>query len=775
MNSSAPISSRKRITVTGIVQGVGFRPYVYKLATECALAGSIRNDGQGVLIDVQGTRVDEFVRRLPLEAPPLVLITGLDAEECPLADATEFRILASGKDQVTSAMIPADVATCDDCLREILDPHDRRHRYPFTNCTNCGPRYTITRSIPYDRPSTSMHVFPMCETCAQEYHDPANRRFHAQPNACPVCGPQLLWRRNAQLHGEDIDIEGEFALQAATRELREGRILALRGLGGYHLAVDACNDASVRLLRLRKHRYAKPLAIMVRDLEHAAQLCDIGEHEAALLESPQHPIVILRLANTHPIAASVSLDNPTLGVMLPYTPLHHLLMRDVDRPLVMTSGNLSEEAICIDIDDAEQRLAGIADAFLHHNRDILQRCDDSVCRVIADTARPVRRARGYVPRPILLPAEAPSVIAVGGELKNTLGVSKGRAVFLSQHIGDLEHLEALRFFEETLSHLLRIFDVAPRAIAHDLHPDYLSTQWANGRLGGSAAERFHDLPRIAVQHHHAHLVSCLAEHGRDDSAIGVILDGTGYGDDGTIWGGEFLVGNSRSFLRAGHFGQLSMPGGERATREPWRMACAALDALHGHEAVAMFPEWFARRNTEEIEAARFSLDSGVNLPSTSSCGRLFDAVASLVGLHDTVQFEAQAAMALEFTAAPLSPLSPYPFEVLEGTTIVLSFLPTIGEIIKDMRSGKSVHEISARFHRTIIEGCAEVVAAIAASTGLRDVALSGGSFQNALLLDGLLDALRTRNFNVLTHRQVPANDGGIALGQAVIAHSHLKG
>jgi hydrogenase maturation protein HypF len=787
-----------RVTVRGIVQGVGFRPYIFRLATECGLTGSVRNDGHGVEIDVQGARLHEFVRRLPLEAPPLVLITDLTTERLEAGAAESFTIIPSGGSAVSTAMIPADVAICDDCLREFLDATDRRYRYPFINCTNCGPRYTITQSIPYDRPFTSMNRFTMCEDCANEYHDPADRRFHAQPNACHACGPQLLWRRNAQLHGEDVDLEGETALRTALRDLHEGRIIAVRGLGGYHLAADARNERVVHLLRVRKRRYEKPLVVMLRDIDAVHRLCLVSETEAALLTSAQRPAVILRQRMDNGIAPSVSLDNPTLGVMLPYTPLHHLLMSGDCDALVMTSGNVSEEPICIDIDDAETQLEQIADGFLHHDREILQRCDDSVFRVIADIPRPVRRARGYVPRPVLLRAEQPSVIAVGAELKNTLCVSKGRAAFLSQHIGDLENLETLRFFEHSLEHLLRIFDVRPQAVAHDMHPDYLGTQWAKGQLG-NGSRRFADLPRIAVQHHHAHFAACLAENGTDETAIGVVLDGTGYGTDGTIWGGEFLVGNSAGFSRAGHFAQLAMPGGERAAREPWRMAYAALRASGCDDAARTFPAWYARRSAEEIAAADFTLESGTNAPRTSSCGRLFDAVASLAGLCDVAQFEAQAAIRLEF-AADEQPRPPYSFELhtevgeerkpsaqLQETEsgyatpesaenpIVLSFLPAIREIIKDLRIGKSAADVASRFHATVVAGCAEAVDRIARETGIRTVALSGGSFQNALLLQGLLTSLRKRNYTVLTHAQVPANDGGIALGQAVIAHAQLRG
>ncbi|MBN1446963.1 MAG: carbamoyltransferase HypF [Bacteroidetes bacterium] len=808
---------RMKLTVTGIVQGVGFRPYVYRLARECGLTGSVLNNGQGVEIDVQGTRVREFVERLPREAPPLVLITGMREEALPPGDATDFVIVKSAESAVTSAMIPADVATCGDCLTDIRDPENRRYRYPFTNCTNCGPRYTITSSIPYDRPSTSMRDFAMCEDCTREYQDPENRRFHAQPNACPVCGPQLLFRRNARLHGCDVDIEGDPALRAAITELVEGRILALRGLGGYHLAVDARNEKAVHLLRVRKHRYEKPLAVMVPDLAAAQRLCHISPEEAALLTSAQRPIVILRQRKENGIAQTVSLDNPTLGVMLPYTPLHHLLMEGECDALVMTSGNISEEPICTSVEDAEHRLGDIADAFLHHNRDILQRCDDSVFRVIAGEARPVRRARGYVPRPVLLADEGPSVIATGAELKNTCCVTSGRAAFLSQHIGDLENFETLGFFEDTLTHLLHIFEVTPAAIAYDLHPDYLGTQWAKGHLDSPLQQRFAALPRIPVQHHHAHLVSCLAENGTDEPAIGVILDGTGYGTDGTIWGGEFLTGNSHGFTRAGHFATVAMPGADKAVKEPWRMAYAYLHAAFGENAERAFPEWTARRRDIELSAARFALEGDVNAPRTSSCGRLFDAVASLAGLYDTVHFEAQAAIALEFAAmeylsamgdpatgaksseqdagevggirdvdgigdvscivAAMDAIEPYSWSLDRNTEkkIVLSFFPAIREIAYDVRNGESPGHVAARFHRTLIVACAEVVESIASDSGLRTVALSGGSFQNALLLEGLHRMLADRNFTVLTHRQLPSNDGGVALGQAVIARTQLEG
>jgi len=755
------------------VQGVGFRPYVYRLAGDCGLSGSVQNTGQGVVIELLGDRTEEFIRRLPVEAPPLVLITDLTVDSLPELHAEEFVILRSGESPATTALIPADVALCDDCMRELLDPADRRYRYPFINCTNCGPRYTITASIPYDRPQTSMRVFPMCSRCSGEYHDPDDRRFHAQPNACPDCGPNLSFKHSASGNHQAA---GTGAFNAAVDILRSGGILALRGLGGYHLAVDAMNNDAVVELRKRKRRFEKPLAVMMRDIATVQLHCSIDDVEERALRSPQRPIVIVPRREDSSIAPSVSLDNPTLGVMLPYTPLHVLLANEFPA-LVMSSANLSEEPICIAVDEAETRLADIADAFLHHNRDILQRCDDSVARVIGGDVRPVRRSRGYVPRPVLLREPGSSILAVGAELKNTLCLASGRSAILSQHIGDLENLETLRFFEEALTHLLSVFQVAPVAIAHDMHPGYLGTQWAQHPVGAALREAFSGLPRIPVQHHHAHFASCLAENDHTGTAIGVILDGTGYGTDGASWGGEFLVGTIREVQRAAHLRALPMPGGDTAVREPWRMAWAAMvDA--GLEPETDFPEFVHRRTKAECEAVRYALAAQLNAPLTTGCGRLFDAVASLIGIADTVSFEAQAAIALEHSASS-GTRNPYAFDVAQnvaaGTPIELSFLPAIREIVKDVRSGVLPSDISRRFHSTVAEGCTSLVRRLADENQCSTVVLSGGVFQNALLLEGMMESLRAASFTVLTHRQVPANDGGISLGQAVIARAILQG
>jgi len=768
-DATANIGARHvRITVAGIVQGVGFRPFVYRLARECGITGTVRNTGHGVVIEAHGAGVADFVRRLPEELPPLALLTDFLLEHIPADDAREFTITASAAGPVTTALIPADVALCEDCRRELLDPADRRHHYPFINCTNCGPRYTITAGIPYDRPTTSMRDFPLCAACAAEYHDPDDRRFHAQPNACPDCGPALHFVREGW-----GDSRGAVALADTVTLLREGGIVAIRGLGGYHLAVDARNEEAVRRLRLRKRRFEKPLAVMLRDCAMARALCELTAAEETLLSSPQRPIVIVRSRATGELADSMTLGNPTLGIMLPYTPLHVLLCEEMDA-LVMTSANLSEEPICIGIEEASQRLAGIADAFLHHNRDILQRCDDSVYRVIDEQPQPVRRSRGYVPRPILLDDNGPVVLAVGAELKNTICLASGRSAVLSQHIGDLEHLETLRFLEECVRHLTAVFQAEPEVLAHDMHPGYLGTQWATGLMDGALRERFAQVPRLPVQHHHAHLAACLAEHRHAGPALGIILDGTGYGSDGESWGGEFLVGDAHSVQRVGRFRPLRMPGADKAIREPWRMAWSAL-LDSGLDPERDAPAFAERIDEQQRDAVRFALAADVNAPWSSGCGRLFDAVAALVGVRDVVSFEAQAAIELEHCAGD-TPGSPLEYDIDEGrgTAFELSFLPTVVDITKLRGNGHSPREMSARFHATVIAGCVDMTRRLLRHTGVQTVVLSGGVFQNALLLSGMRRALSALPVTVLTHTRVPANDGGIALGQVCIARAMLK-
>ncbi|MGB8845566.1 MAG: carbamoyltransferase HypF, partial [Terracidiphilus sp.] len=634
---------RERYEVRGVVQGVGFRPYVYRLALEENLAGFIGNDTGGVTIEIEGPaeRVEVFRRRLEAEAPPLARIDSVVSQIIPPKREKEFSIITSDAAGQVSTGIPADAATCTDCLRELLDPNDRRFRYPFLNCTNCGPRYTITRRIPYDRPQTSMAGFTMCAICQAEYDDPTDRRFHAQPNACPVCGPRV-WLvapdRTAIPSGDPVT--------AAIDRLMAGEILAIKGIGGFHLSVDATNEAAVMRLRERKHRYGKPLAVMVRDLDAARAICALTSEEEALLLTVPRPIVLARWRADCGIADSVAPGIPWLGVFLPYAPLQHLLFADARvKALVMTSANLSEEPIAIDNDEAQSRLGKIADAFLMHDREILQRCDDSVMALVDGAPQLIRRARGFVPLALPLPFDAPPLLAVGGHLKNVFALARGHFAYQSQHLGDLENLAGLEFFREALEHLTHTFEIEPEAVVHDMHPGYLSTSWAKGW----AAER--NLPLIPVQHHHAHIAACMAEHGIVGPVIGLSLDGTGYGTDGRIWGGEVLIcrldgPDPGHFERFAHLDYVPMPGGEAAIREPWRMA---LGALHGASIDVDSPEVIALLGAkpQEVRVLKRMVERELNTPLTSSCGRLFDAVAAVVLGRGVVDYEAQAAIELE--------------------------------------------------------------------------------------------------------------------------------
>ncbi len=634
---------REVLTVRGVVQGVGFRPFVYRLALEEGLAGSIGNDTGGVTIEVEGPieRVEAFRRRLEAEAPPLSRIDSVAVRETQVTGEAGFRIVASDAAGQVSTGIPADAATCADCLRELLDPNDRRYRYPFLNCTNCGPRYTITRRIPYDRPQTSMARFIMCAACQAEYDDPMNRRFHAQPNACAVCGPRawLLATDGAEIPCDD-------AVTAAINRLMAGEIVAIKGIGGFHLSVDATNEAAVMRLRERKQRYGKPLAVMVRDLDAARGICKLFSEEEALLETIPRPIVLARRRAGAGIAESIAPGIPWLGVFLPYAPLQHLLFADARvKALVMTSANLSEEPIAIDNDEAVARLGQIADAFLMHDREILQRCDDSVMALVDGAPQLIRRARGFVPLAVPLPFDSPPLLAVGGHLKNVFALARGRFVYQSQHLGDLENVTGLDFFREALEHLMHTFEIEPEAVVHDLHPGYLSTSWAKEW----AAER--NLPLIAVQHHHAHIAACMAEHGIEGAAIGLALDGTGYGTDGRIWGGEVLIVqldglDPGKFERFAHLEYVPMPGGEAAIREPWRMA---LGALHAAGLDVESPEVIALLGAkpQEVRVLEAHDRARVEYAAHVELGRLFDAVAAVVLGRGVVDYEAQAAIELE--------------------------------------------------------------------------------------------------------------------------------
>jgi len=749
---------RKAIEVSGIVQGVGFRPYVYRLAGELGLAGSVCNTSGGVSIEVQGApaEVDGFLARLPMEAPPLARITNITVREIPCNGDREFQIVATDRAEPVRTLISADVAVCDDCLREMFDPVNRRYRYPFINCTNCGPRFTIVRTIPYDRPFTSMAGFTMCSACQAEYDDPGNRRFHAQPNACWTCGPQVeLWERDGKR------VEAADPIAETVARLQAGQVVAIKGLGGFHLACDATNADVVPVLRERKRRVEKPFAVMVPNVDAAERFCDVDAAGRQLLLSPQRPIVLLPRREKTAVVDDVAPFNRYLGVFLTYTPLHHLIFAGGGfSALVMTSANLSEEPICIANDEALRRLSKLADCFFVHNRDILLRCDDSVVRVAGGRARQLRRSRGFVPVPVFLPEEVPSVLAVGGELKNTICLTKGRHAFLSQHIGDLENAEAYGFFEEAIEHLQRILEIRPVAIAYDLHPNYFSTRWALAHSG---------LPQIGVQHHHGHIASCMAENQLEGRVIGIALDGTGYGTDGRIWGGEVLLADYTGFERAAHLAYVPLPGGEAAIRQPWRMAVAYLVRHFGCDFVRELP-LVAEVPKTKLNVLFRMMEQGINSPLTSSCGRLFDAVAALAGVRREVNYEAQAAIELEMAIGNSGDDSAYPFDlVAEGESWIIDTRSLFEALLRDVGGKVSVGDISRRFHNGLVNVLAEVSSHLRERSGLERVCLSGGTFQNVYLFERLGFRLRKDGFQVFVHGEVPAGDGGLSLGQAMVA------
>jgi hydrogenase maturation protein HypF len=755
---------RRKIEVAGIVQGVGFRPYVYRLATERHLTGTVSNSSSGVIIEIEGDpkAVEEFVMRLPATPPPLSRITRVTVRELPCNGDHQFRILSSKRGEPVRTLISPDVATCPDCVRELLDPADRRYRYPFINCTNCGPRFTIVRDIPYDRPHTSMAVFPMCPECLAEYDNPLNRRFHAQPNACWKCGPQVeLWDK----HGNRIMTRNPIA--EASKALAAGSIVAVKGLGGFHLAVDATNSAAVALLRERKRRVEKPFAVMVPDLGAAASIGEVDPIAADALQSMQRPIVLLPKKYPGAIAARVAPGNRCLGVFLPYTPIHHLLLAEGGfRALVMTSGNLSEEPIAIDNREAVERLSALADCFLVHDREILLRCDDSVVSVVDRRARQLRRSRGFVPVPIFLRANLPSILAVGGELKNTICLTKGDHAFLSQHVGDLENLASHRFFVEAIEHLQRILEIEPLIIAHDLHPEYFSTKWAQAQKV---------LPLIGVQHHHAHIASCMAENHLDGKVIGFALDGTGYGADGRIWGGEVLVADYRDFERAAHFDYVPMPGGEMAIREPWRMAVSFLFHHFGRDFLNFRIPFLQSLDRPKTDFLMQMIEKEVNSPLTSSCGRLFDAVAALLEIRKCVNYEAQAAIELEMTIDQHEPCHPYPVGLLPSARgWIIDTKPTFMAILDDLRWYVRAASIAKRFHDTLVEVFSRIATMLRERSTLDRVCLSGGTFNNAYLLARLRQQLESSGFHVFTQNEVPAGDGGLSLGQAMVAYHRLS-
>ena len=752
----------RRLSINGIVQGVGFRPFVYQLAHHYGLKGEVANTSHGVTIRIEGKEeeIRSFVRDLAEKSPPLAHIAEISSFHERAKGYEGFTIQASKCRASRWALISPDTAVCNDCIRELLDPRDRRYKYPFINCTNCGPRYTIINDIPYDRPNTSMRDFAMCRDCQKEYDDPSNRRFHAQPNACAVCGPSvaLYDNRHARVLARD-------PIERAAELLKKGHVVAIKGLGGFHLAVDAENSDAVIRLRKRKCREEKPLALMSYDLDRIGRYARVESDEQALLTSPQRPVVLLKKRYPNPLSPEVSPRNNHFGVMLPYTPLHYLLLCHDFTALVMTSGNISEEPIAIDNNEAFQRLGAIADYFLIHDRDIYLRSDDSVVRRVDSATRFLRRSRGYVPVPVFFKEDVPQILACGAELKNCVCLTKGKNAFLSQHIGDLENLEAYRFLELTVQHMKRVLDIDPQIVAHDLHPDYLSTRYAQEQKG---------IRKIAVQHHHAHIVSCMAENGLDESVLGLSFDGTGYGTDDCIWGGEVLIVETHQFTRAAHLAYLPMPGGAAAIKEPWRMAVSYLYSVFGDDFLELELPLFHGLEKEHIKIIMQMISKSVNSPQTSSLGRLFDGIAAILGLRKRVTYEGQAAMELEMSIRTEREES-YDYQWERGKD---SYEIPVGRIVrgvvKDIENRLPVSDISSKFHMTLIRLFSDLCTLLRQETGLDRVILSGGVFQNARLLVGLRKALEERNFRVFSHSLVPTNDGGISLGQACVAAAMAK-
>ena len=801
---------RRHLHVTGVVQGVGFRPFVYTLAKRLALTGWVLNNSQGVDIEIEGPSadLDRFTVALRGDAPPLAHIESVVVALATPNGDTDFTIRES-QSLPGATLVSPDVCICDDCLRELFDPNDRRYLYPFINCTHCGPRFTIIQDVPYDRPLTTMRAFPMCPDCEREYRDPTNRRFHAQPNACPMCGPTVTFQISnlkhlhslrsqqtpVQVQVSQISNDAREAIEEARQWLADGRIIAVKGIGGFHLACDATNDQVVAELRRRKGRVGKPFALMMPEVGTVEHLCELSDAERQLLTSRQRPILLLRARPDSPISSLVAPNQNTLGTMLPYSPLHYLLVSpqspipntripNTRHPiaLVMTSGNYSEEPIATRNDEALEQLATLADAFLFHNRDIHARCDDSVTRVFAGVELPLRRSRGYAPYPVKLAMELRPTLACGGELKNTFCLANGRYAFLSPHIGDLENYETLASYEAMVDHLKMLFRVEPEILAHDLHPDYLSTRYAKEQeASGKRQQNDVDLHLAScllqpVQHHHAHIAACMAENGISGPVIGVALDGTGYGTDGRIWGGEFLVADFAGFTRAFHLEYLPLAGGEAAIRHPWRIAVGYAEALELD--VTGLP-FLQSVTDQELRVCRQQAKKSLNAPLTSSMGRLFDCVAALANVRTEATYEGQAATELEQISnlqhlhcaqaqvSPISNLQGYLFGLRDSEISLKSLL---AEVIEDVRRGVDADKIGAKFHRTIAEMILAVCQRIRSETGLREVALSGGVFQNVTLLGLTVPLLRETGFTVYTHSLVPPNDGGIALGQAIVAN-----
>ncbi len=757
------VIQRMRIAIRGAVQGVGFRPFVYRLASEMTLPGWVLNSQQGVFIEVEGEKkaLESFLFRIQSEKPALSYIQSLEFSFLDPVGFSSFEIRSSEQGGAVSALVLPDIATCEDCFSEVLDPNNRRHRYPFTNCTHCGPRFTIIESLPYDRPNTSMKTFEMCPDCRQEYENPADRRFHAQPNACPACGPMLqLWNPSGKILSTNDN-----ALIETAEALRTGRIVAVKGLGGFHLFADAGNAQTVETLRLRKHREEKPFALMYPSLDHVREDCYVSQLEARLLKSAESPIVLLDRRSRTSLQAVTSLvapGNPCLGVMLPYTPLHHLLMREIGFPIIATSGNLSDEPICIDEREALARLAGIADLFLIHNRPILRHVDDSILRVVLGRELVLRRARGYAPLPIQGKRLISDVLAVGAHLKNTIAITVGDSIFISQHIGDLENKESSEAFQNVIRSFRRLYKTNAVRVVADMHPDYLSTKFAQ-ECG---------IPLLLVQHHHAHVAACMAENEIEGRALGVSWDGTGYGTDGTIWGGEFLLTNETSFDRVAFFRKFRLPGSTLAVKEPRRTALGVLYEILGKslfDEKDLVPIRFF--SGAEISILAQMLQKGIHSPWTTSAGRLFDAVASLAGLRQVIRYEGQAAMELEFAIGSEKTEEIYPFALSNSPTgMVVDWEPLIRAVLQDVRDEIPLGRISRKFHNALVEIIVEVARRVAE----KRVMLTGGCFQNKYLIERTVRRLETEGFRPYWHQRIPPNDGGIAPGQIVAASRLLK-
>lgn len=757
----------KKVTIAGRVQGIGFRPFIYRLAHSLGLKGWVRNTQTGVIIEIAGPeeKLQEFLERLSPQAPPLAHIERIETKEIIPASYQDFTIEVSRPEAGQIIQVQPDLTICDDCLREMKDPNDRRYNYPFLNCTNCGPRFTIIKSVPYDRKNTTMAPFKMCPDCHREYDDPRDRRYHAQPTACPRCGPSLtlLDASTHPLNTKDI-------IHTVQDQLLKGKTVAIKGLGGYHLACDGLNDQAVDRLRQRKYREDKPFAVMMPSLGVIKKYCYITKEEENLLCSYRRPIVLLRHRPDKKVASGIAPHNPYLGVMLPYTPLHHLLLKNQEgknlEVLVMTSGNVSQEPIAFKDEETLQRLGNIADRFLIHNREIQRRCDDSVTRIFAGKETVLRRARGYAPIPLRLGFKVPEILAVGAELKNTFCFGKEEYAYLSHHLGDLENLETLEAFEQGIEDFKQLFSLRPRYVAYDLHPDYLSTKYALNQK---------DLQPIAVQHHHAHIASCMVENELNDRVIGVAFDGVGLGTDNTIWGGEFLIANFKEFQRFAYLQPVPLPGIERAIKEPWRMAAIYLEKTFGSEFLELPIEFCQTIDKAKWKPLSQSARRGFRSPLTSSMGRVFDAVSALLGIRQTINYEGQAAMELEYRASDSSYISSYPFKFEPANSgWQISVVPIFEAIVEDLKRKLAVEQIAGKFHQTIARLVWEGAAQARKETGLNRVVLSGGCFQNFLLLQLATDLLEDAGFEVYIHHQVPPNDGGISLGQLAIATCKLR-